>query len=63
MTPERAKRIEAILRAVVASLRGLAEEAEEIDALQPGIARHLIASIEHARITLEQLLEWDEERE
>lgn len=57
MTPERA---EQILLVVAASLRGLAEEAEAIDALQPGIARHLVGSIEQARLTLEQLLAEDE---
>lgn len=54
MTPERA---EQILLVVVASLRGLSEEAEAIDALHPGIARHLVGSIEQARLTLEQMLE------
>lgn len=54
MTPERA---EAILRGVLASIRLWADEAEALEAVRPGTALHLAASLKQAEQSLQQLIE------
>ena len=56
MTPERA---DLILRGMLASIALWVEEAEILDALRPGQAAHLLASLRQAETSLRQLIERD----
>lgn len=57
MTPEKA---DAVLRAVLASIRLFAEEAELIEARHPQSAAHLLASLRQCEKSLQQLMGRDE---
>jgi hypothetical protein len=60
VTPERA---DAVLRAALASLGGFIEEVAAINAAQPGLATHLLATMQQAHASLKLMIERDEGRE